>query len=276
MATKKPSNSANVAGLRKLFVQVKTDDWLSKLIDTFQDKLEPERWGNPSPNIHPSSSGSPCARDIELSMLGYRTAMKAQNRRRADNGTYAHNRWEKYLGDMGILKAAEVRIKSENPPFSGMCDLLIERPMDGAILIGEIKTMNQRRFQKVPAQNEDKTLMLKQLLATEKGYVYQLVMYVVMMKEEFGTSDECFFLFEDTDTQQFKIRYGIPDEALKKEAFANSLIAQEYYAKRELAPPPFERKSETCLKCYKRSMCLKLQDKDEVSTQNLQSALASI
>lgn len=276
MVVPKKSNSSNVTALRKLFVQVKTDDWLSKFIDDFQNKLEPERWNPPSPNIHPSSSGSPCARDIELSMLGYRTPMRAQNRRRADNGTYAHNRWEKYLGDMGILKAAEVRIKSENPPFSGMCDLLIERPMDGAILIGEIKTMNQRRYQKVPAQNEDKTLMLRQLLTTEKGYVYQLVMYVVMMKEEFGTSDECFFLFEDTDTQEFKIRYGIPDEALKKEAFANSLVAQEYYAKKQLVPPPFAKNSETCQKCYKKSMCFKLQAGNEVAVQNLTSALGSI
>ena len=268
----------NRKGLNRLLTQLKTEDWIGRMIDTHQELQSPERWGYANLDIHPSSSGSPCARDVELGMLGYRTAIKPKNRRRMDNGTFAHTRWEGYFKDMGILYASEVNVKSDDPQFNGTCDLVVQHPTTGKLMVGEIKTMNQARWRKVPDQHENHNIMMRHLMATERPYVYQLSMYVRMIPKvmNWDISNECFFLFENTDTQEFKIRYCEPDEQLIDEAFANSLLAQHAAKEGKLIDPPYKRDSLTCTMCYKKTMCYLLQDGDEDAWENVNNALKSI
>lgn len=248
------------------------------MIDTHQELQSPERWGTPNLDIHPSSSGSSCSRDIQIGMLGYRTAIKPKNRRRMDNGTFAHTRWEGYFKDMGILYASEVNVKCDDPQFNGTCDLIVQHPTTGKLMVGEIKTMNQNRWKKVPDQNDNHQVMMRHLMATERPYVYQLSMYVRMIPKvmNWEISNECFFLFENTDTQEFKIRYCEADERLIDEAFANSLEAQKASRAGHLINPPYQRESMTCKMCYKSEMCFKLQDGDEEAWEKVNLALAGV
>lgn len=264
------------SGLNRLVKQLKTDDWIGKMIDAYQDKAEPERWVSPNPDIHPSSSGSSCARDIELGMLGHRTQVKAQNRRRMENGTKGHERWEQYFRDIGILFAAEVKVIATDPFFNGTCDVIIENPLTGKRIIGELKTMNSKRWERIPIQVPDKKIMMRHLAAIEKPYVYQLTMYVQMMKEQYNTEDECFFLFENTDTQEFKVRYCEPDEELKKECFSNPLEAQKAFLEKRLIDPPYSKGSAICQHCYRRGVCFRIQENDPTTVEKLNEVLGSL
>jgi len=212
-------------------------------------------------------------------MLGYRSAIAPKSQRRMDNGTWAHSRWEGYLKEMGILHSCEVNVRGTDPFFNGTCDLIIQNPATGKLHIGEIKTMNANRYRRVPDQHADRQIMMRHLMATERPYVYQLTMYVVMIPRlpEFkglDISDECFFLFENTDTQEFKIRYCLPDQRLKDEAFLNSVEAQKALLNGVLLDPPYRRGSPTCEHCYKKDVCYALQDGDPKYTEKINEQLA--
>lgn len=268
----------NKLGLNRLLTQLKTEDWIGRVIDNHQERANPERWKEPDLTIHPSGAGSPCAREIELGLLGYRTAIAPKSLRRMDNGTYAHSRWERDLKDVGILHSCEVNVRSTDPLFNGTCDIIIENPTTGKLHIGEIKTMNANRWRRIPDQQQDRRIMMRHLMTVERPYVYQLTQYCVMIPKVLGLDidPECFFLFENTDTQEFKIRYGIPDDRLKEEAFANVLEAQKAGMRKELLKPPYQRGSSTCEHCYKKEMCYKLQDGDEEATEDLNAQFAKL
>lgn len=261
-------------GLSRLLSQIKTDDWLSRMIDLHQDKMYPERWVDADPTIHPSSSSS-CARDVELGFLGYRGKIPAKNRRRMDNGTDTHTRWDRYFEDLGILYASELNTLSTDPLFNGTCDLIIQNPLDGKYLVGEIKTMNEARWKKVPEQMPDHTRMMRTLMLTEKPYVYQLTKYFVMIPKIHQIElSGGFFLFENTNTQEYKIRYVQPDEKLKKEAFETESLAQESFFEGKLIDPPYSRTSPACTRCYKKDICFRLQDGDEDAWLRVNQRLA--
>ncbi len=260
-------------GLGRLIQQLKSDDWLGRLIDGHHERAEPERWSDPDVTIHPSGAGSQCAREIELGMLGHRSATPARNRRRMDNGTWAHNRWNEYLKDVGVLKVHSLRKRYVDPIWSGELDVIVENPITGAEHIGELKTMNAARWKRVPKQVTDRYEMAKIMLKTERRYVYQLAQYYARIGRERGVDRECFFLFENTDTQEFKVIYVAFTDELIAEAFANSKAAQEAALRGELIEAPFSKRSPICRGCYHEKLCYNIQDGDEGALMWLQGAL---
>jgi hypothetical protein len=256
--------SLAVKGLARLIQQLKADDWLGRLIDGFHEHAEAEKFLEPNLEIHPSSAGSDCVRDIQLGMLGHRGPIPARNRRRMDNGTYAHMRWNAYLNDMGLLVAANVR-KVETVPFlwSGELDVLVENPATGSHHIGEIKTMNGQRWRRVPPQVPDRFEMTRILLRYERKYVFQLAQYFEKFRYSHALDRECFYLFENTDTQEFKVRYVAFDDDVIAMAFANQLEAQAMLLQGILVDAPFKQKSPPCRACEHEKLCYALQDGDE-------------
>lgn len=261
-------------GLAALLGHIKSDDWIHRIIDNHHGRVEPERWVPTDPTIHPSWGGGECTREIELQMLGHRTAVESQSRRRMDNGTWAHERWNKYFEEVGLLLMANVRENMVDPLWSGECDVILQHPGTGRRYIGELKTMNFRRFAKVPPQVPDRYEMMRRIEAVEPKYARQLTQYIVRLKEKYGTEDEGFFLFENTDTQEFKVRYVAPDADIKKRAFGNALEAQKAILAGELIEPPFKRKSLTCRACYRERLCYDLQDGNEDLNRIVKQKLA--
>lgn len=207
-------------------------------------------------------------------MLGYRTGVAAQNRRRMDNGTAAHSRWNDTLEAAGLLFKANVRERLEQPfPWSGECDVICSEPGTPNLYVGELKTMNSRKWRNIPAQLEDRKAMARLLKDYVKGYVYQLTQYIVKLAPLYGTGRVGFFLFENTDTQEYKILFIEPDDTLREEAFEKQLEAQEAAREGTLLEPPFRRQSPTCRKCYKQAVCYLLQDGDVELWQKVTAAL---
>ncbi len=248
-------------GLARLVAQLRTDDWLSPLIDGLQDHAVTEHWGTVGPAIKPSAAGSPCARDIELGMLGHHSGQRSQNRRRMDNGNGVHDRWYGYLEAAGVLVLREQFHELREPFYwRGMFDALLESPLTGTRFIAEIKSMNAFRFRKIPAQHPDRAVMLARLEALEPGYVYQLVQYIHLVGDRYGVKGDGVFIFEDTDSQDYKVRYIRSDAQAAERALAGPRAAQEAIAAGTLLSPPFPRKSLVCGRCYRSEVCYRLQD----------------
>lgn len=248
-------------GLARLIQQLKTDDWVSRVVDMEQEKGAPERWVAPDLTIHPSWGGGECPREIQLTMLGHRDKIEPKSRRRMDNGTDAHTRWQRYFKEVGLLVDCEIRLNLTDPLWSGSADVILQNPVTGRKYVGELKTMHSRRWAKVPAQVYDRYEMMRQLALVERKYVNQLTQYIVKLRQEgYGVEEEGFFLFENTDTQEYKVRYCAPDRDMQESAFANAVLAQEASLEGRLIDPPFKRKSLTCRACYRERLCYDIQD----------------
>lgn len=263
-------------GLANFLRQVQVDDWVSPAVDAVEG--EAERWGPPRLTIHPSGAGG-CARDIQLGMLGHRTVVHPQNQMRMDNGSDAHRRWEARMARTTLLAGARLRLvelvdgqallnptADQRPDpsaefWSGELDLLLERRRER--FVTEVKTMNAFRWRRVPAQDADHELMARRLFVTEPGYVRQLVQYVVKFGQHTplvgGTG---IFIFENTDSQEYKVRFIRPSDQLRQAAFAESITARTACVAGMLLEPPFRRGSQQCRTCYREALCYVAQDGD--------------
>ncbi len=242
---------------------------------------EVESWGEPRLTMSPSSTSGDCPREIQLGMLGHRTATEAKNRRRMDNGTDAHARWTRTLARAGLLLTASRRLielddgvrlldtvrgakilDGRVPFWSGELDVVVRHPTALRRFVGELKTMNSFRWKKVPPQDPDHGRMARILAATEHGYLRQLTQYIVKFAPVFHTEDTGIFVFENTDTQEYKVRFVRPSDEQRAEAFANGLAARAACRQGVLIDPPFRRKSATCRGCYREATCYALADGD--------------
>lgn len=264
-------------GVARLLKQMSTGDWLGAAIDSSKVGVEPERWVAPNIEVHPSSAGSACPRDIQLGMLGHKTEVKSQNRRRMDNGTAAHARWSEELQAKGLLVSAGVRLKVPGE-WSGEYDLLCRNPKSGAVHLGEIKTINSNGYSSLPAQDPDPVRMAYAMFKSKPAYTYQLCQYYVMFRDkvEGGLSPDCFFLFENTDTQGFKIIWVRFDERMMVDAFKNSTAARQATLDGFLIDPPFRRRSITCSRCYRELVCYRIQDGEKAVLDKVDSALKAV
>jgi len=263
-------------GISRFLKQIRDKDWVGENLDQ-QLFREGNKNGLNSPpvlSIRPSSSGGNCSRAIQFSMLGFREKMKPQNLRRTRNGTAAHDRWNDEFEASGILVAKNVRLKVEEIGWSGECDVIVKNPLTNESFILEIKTMNAFRYKSLPEQTEDLEQMARMFAIQERSYMYQLAQYIKIFKDtEYKTSDVGIFLFENTDTQEYKIRYVKPDTKLMNDLFALPMVAREYSKRGELIEPPFVRTSKQCRACYKESLCYRVQDKDPETLKAVEYAL---
>jgi len=200
------------------------------------------------------------------------------------NGTGAHLRWEKELQATGLVVATELRLKAviDGVQVRGQCDAVLKNPETGTYHVGDVKTINRFGYAKLPAQLENRTAMARQMLAgPHRGYIMQLSIYVELLqrsREELGymVDDEAFFLFEDTDTQNYKALYVKLDESVRREAIKAPLEAARASREGILLDPPFKRTSPTCRACYQEAMCYRLQDGDGDSTKQVNEALEKV
>ena len=273
MAISGRADAADRQGTARFLKQLKSEDWLGQRIDGVYADSRQERWGEPNTEIHPSGAGGPCPREIELSLLGHRAPIQAKNRRRMDNGTKSHERWTIDLAAAGVLESASTRLKFPGE-WSGENDLLLKNPTTGSRHIGEIKTMNFRRYATVPPQLPDPVQMAIMMETSERGYLYQLIQYLIRYRQIDPTISETgVFLFENTDNQEYKLRWVKPTSEMKERALKNSNIARDAVIRGELLDPPFKRKSITCRKCYRESLCYTIQDGDEATLEKVNNAL---
>lgn len=168
--------------------------------------------------------------------------------------------------------------------WSGEADVMVHRPGEPRRLyVGEIKSANRFAFGKLPPQVDDPVVMARRMLAVPGyvgGYVRQLLTYWVKLREvwtDFYADEELaetsFLLFENTDTQEFALRWVRPDPALLVEVARPALEAQAATAEGRLLDAPYVKRSTICSECWRERVCYALQDGDEDEWLRARAAL---
>lgn len=261
-------------GVGRLLRQLGSEDWLSRVIDQYFDRRSArETWGQPNPSIRPSGSGSPCERDIELGMAGHRSAIAGQSRRRMDNGSGMHERWQRYLREMQILVVKESPVNVADPMVTGRLDVVVQNPASGKLALGELKSVHSRGFQSLPRVTADRKANMRALYSWNqpwgRGYVIQDCWYFEFGDVNGRKFDENFFLFENKDTQDYKVIYVEPTPELLAEAKEKPVAAQNAFLEGKLLDRPFQRGHPVCRRCDREKACDLLEDGDDAAWQVL-------
>jgi len=249
---------AQGGGIARLLKTLRTDDWLTPAIDRYYNRSRPERWVHADPTIHPSTLGSPCALDLEFSLLGHRTPADGQGARRMDNGTDVGKRWARALKDMGILISAEEPAHNDDPLIAGSIDVIVQHRETGKKSIGEIKSMHSFGFKGLPTPVSDRMANMRALSMRYKNYCLQLTTYMTIH------GLDAWFLFENKDNQEYRVFWVTPTPEMIAEVFTDGppKSAQQAFYEGVLLPPPYKRTSKTCQDCYRKKTCFRFQDGD--------------
>jgi len=209
-----------------------------------QDKERKEKYKGEPTRFYPSSIGF-CSRRIVMQALDYeRPELPAKVLRIMENGTYMHERFEAWFEGMGILIAPEVPIKDKDLRISGRTDALIRVPGKdgtGKIVLVELKSANDKQFNRMMSQDKPKDEHLKQI---------QLYMHLT------GIEDGL-ILVENKNNQdlwEYWCKYDpiMASELIEKIKMVNSHIDAEILPNRE-----FDKTSFECRYCDFRNECWK-------------------
>lgn len=158
----------------------------------------------------------------------------ARQRANMDAGTAAGDRIAKLFDAAGILNAAEVEVKHDDPPIYGFMDLAVT--WQGEEMIGEVKTTNEASF----------NYRMGQMAAP--GYqLIQLLIYMKVFNKEKG-----FFLVENKNTHEILI---LPVKMTEEnEKFIDGVFEWMRMVKKnsdedKLPTRPFTPKSKECKSC---------------------------
>lgn len=266
---------ARRGGVGRLLRQVRGDDWLSTAVDrAIQRRAERPAWATPDARIHPSASGSPCARAIQIGMLGHREPVTPKLQRVFDVGHSGQERWMGYLRDAGLH--VEESLRERDDDWSGELDVIVRHPVIDRRHVLELKTMNSHRYRRIPAADPDPVRNAYRLWEAERGYTGQLVQYLVRFQESRGLDDVAILLVEDKESQDYLVRYIQPDVRLRELVFQVPMEAQRATWEGRLIDPPFRRMSPTCRACRKEEVCYGLRDGDLDVTERVERALKEL
>jgi CRISPR/Cas system-associated exonuclease Cas4 (RecB family) len=164
----------------------------------------------------------------------------ARQRANMDSGTAAGERIAKLFKDAGILKAAEVEVKHDDPPIYGFMDLAVT--WQDEEMIGEVKTTKQETFN------------YRQSTMKAPGYqLIQLLIYMRVFNKEKG-----FFVIENKNTHELLIlpvKMTEANAALVDRVFEWMRIVKKNADEGELPKRPFTKASIPCNGCPVRKTC---------------------
>lgn len=258
--------------LRSLVDHISTGNWLERAILNYDRSYdENDKWVHKNLDIHPSGSSSKCARYIQLGMLGHRFKQSV-SRRRMDNGTLIHSLWNDHFERMGILHDKDIAIKLDGETlevngttyskvhWSGKADVIVKNK--DLFYLGELKSMNSDRWENIPDQVADYKAMVKLLEKEEDKYVNQLCQYYTVFSRFYSPliEKDCFFLFENTDSQEIKVRWVQFTEEKQQNVLDIPLEAQYNLLNGVLLDRPFEPDSSMCKACQRRQVCFDIAD----------------
>ena len=262
--------SSKRSGISAFLRQVVQEDWLSVAIDRHFNRKRPERWVVPDPTIHPSSLGSVCTLESELGLLGHKTRIEGKTSRIFENGTSVGKRWVETFREMRILVSFETPVVRDDPLVNGSVDVIVQNSLTGEKSVGEIKSINSRGFRTLPSVTADRRGNMLALSACSpwiRKYCLQLTMYLTLS----GLAG--WFLFENKDTQEYKVFWVQPTPEMRAECFDAghpAVDAQRAFYAGALVPPPFKQTSQQCKGCDRQRVCFSLQAGDEETGQSIQ------
>ena len=221
-------------------------DWLTPAMEEFFIARIPETWWSPNPLVHPSGAVGECDRDLELALLGHKTAVDARLSRIFDVGKAMHVRWQAYFRERGLMVLEEEPIESRNDilAIKGRLDCVLKAPqaIKEELHLIELKSMNSGRFRRLPEPKSPKENLYA--VARQHGrYIGQWLCYVRAFDEQQRAKGKPgmqngAIIFENKDDQNYKTFLLTYDEELWLKLTVNARIAQQAFLEGKLVSRP--------------------------------------
>lgn len=240
-------------------------DWLRAAIHSYYKNLSKESWGEVKAKLSPHSIYSPCARAVQLDLLGYRPPSDPQSIRRMENGSYVHDRWTELLESMGIGSRGE---RVEGSIIAGTPDLILVH--DGDEYLMELKSISYSGFRRLPEPHRNGILNLANLSKVFPDHVAQWLAYDRILLESGKDIGKGYILYECKDNQAFIYFYLVRDGAMFERLAKNAFAAFESLRNGTVIPPPFDRDSPTCNECPAQRVCWLAADGDRIVSRRVE------
>jgi len=235
---------------------VKTPSWLQLLMETTLEQNQP-LWTPPSKYFRASNSGDLCVRSMTFASLGHQVPFAAKTLRIFRTGNAIEDVNVDVLRRAGVLVATNQQANYASPPIRGRFDVRVKRPSDGVNLIGEIKSIHEDGFNKLPPEYDDPDENHENLMLCYPRYVTQLNTYL-------GSDDidleEGFLLFEAKNSQTQRFYFLRRHEELLRTTLERHAEAFVYLDQLQLAPVPNGRDpcsaaDKSCSRCNHHYLC---------------------
>lgn len=236
-------------------------DWLSESLEAVMPRSE--KWGAVRHYVRPSGVYSPCTRAAAFSLLGHSGSVNAQGVRRMDNGTSMHARWGEYFSHLPEFVCVEAPLAFER--LHGSIDVVLKK--SERFIVGELKSINSRGWGYLPNVSTP-SRNLAALTERHPAYVAQTLTYA-----KFYPAEEGFLLFENKDTQEFKI-YMLPyDETVLRKLTLGTDEALIMIEAGILPDRDYEKASLTCRRCDHREQCWNGKEAELIAEKLLEAKL---
>ena len=156
------------------------------------------------------------------------------------NGTLSHARIQKAMEDAGILKQAEFKIVSNDPPIFGYGDVILE--WQGKELLGEIKTMMNEGFEYRKLHRKPKT-----------GHLVQLLIYMKILQKR-----KAVLIYENKNNHELLVLpVEINDYYIKwvNNAFDWMRTVRKAWENKTLPEKTYRSNSKICKSCPLAKVC---------------------
>ena len=258
-----------------------SEDWLGDAIDAFYQELCKPKWKPVKTLLSPSGCWNVCPRAIQIKQLGYNSRFSAQTRRRMDNGTFMHERWEGVFAEMGLVVMEEKYLAGAD--FGGTPDNLLHKPgNDDERLLAELKSINSNGWRKLPWAGQLKGVYrgasfaptnMAALAKAQPRHVAQWLAYDRLLLENGYDIGKGVIFYENKDSQAYGYFFVVRDDPLFAALTENAHTALEWNRKGQLIGMPFKATSPQCKDCDARPVCFRLVDGDEALVKRVDDRL---
>lgn len=236
-----------------------TDNWVTAELDEAdREELPPGGWWPHNTNTwhRASASGEVCTRSITIWDAGYATPLEPRVKRIFRVGNKIEDAILEQMKKRGIFASSQQRIEIPNGMFRGTYDCTVFRRSGGPEFIGEIKSINDRRYNQLPVPMLDATANVWNLMQSHRGYITQWMIYSLGSGKDSG-----FLLFENKNNGEQKEFWLTRIDQVLEDVYSIFREAAMYSKNKVIAPMPSNRnpsskKDDICRWCGCKQLCM--------------------
>lgn len=204
--------------------------WYVAHMDDYFERSEKPRYDKGW--FHPSSLSHPCDAFLAFSFLGleeHGDLPRAQTRRIWDNGHSSEARWQTAIKRAGLAtlgkRPGDRNIEIPQYRIRGELDNVIRNPQTGELMIWEMKTMRQERFNDLVAPLSEHVIQVHPYMFA-KGILQTLIQYECKNTQRYkeflvtfdgevwkGIVDRVTRIMERLGNRQEVVRSPVPDDS---------------------------------------------------------------
>jgi CRISPR/Cas system-associated exonuclease Cas4 (RecB family) len=160
-------------------------------------------------------------------------------------GTQAHERIQKMITKMGVMKHEEYEIVNEYPPIRGFIDVILD--WNNEEVIGEIKTAKQESWDTYQGK-----------MSPAPNHLLQILTYMKLRNVKEG-----FFLYENKNTQQvliIPVQMNERNTKIITELFEWLCSVYDNFNDGDLPIRPYKKSASQCKNCPVKKECWSMEE----------------